>query len=116
MQALRYVFNDYGDNLHYAEAEGDGIPVELAEEYALPGEGPDGVNWDIPGLQFKRKGEPSEAAKFGTLSKVVKIFNMDSIEIYFICLCYTWHKKFTKKLFFTTLHFCSINHKEGARA
>lgn len=23
-------------------------PVELAEEYALPGEGPDGVNWDIP--------------------------------------------------------------------
>ena len=28
--------------------EWDEVPVELAEEHTLPGEGPDGVDGDIP--------------------------------------------------------------------
>ena len=34
--------------VHDEEADVDKVPVELAEEHTLPGEGPDGVDGDIP--------------------------------------------------------------------
>ena len=69
------------------------MPIELTEEYALPGEGPDGVNWNIPGLQLKRKGEPSEAAKFGTLSEAIKILWIASRFISLACPIQKVHKR-----------------------